>query len=81
MITKKMIHRITSLPMLAKAKITKTLSRVELEKKTFAKWDGRRMKISCVIGIELKFSVHVIAHKIYSLSRLNSVSCKADNLA
>ena len=60
-----MIHRITSLPMLTKEKITKTLSWVELEKKTLAKWDGRGMKISCVIDMKLKFGIHVIAHKIY----------------
>ena len=41
LITKKMIHSITSLPMLAKAKMTKTLSWVKLEKKTLAQWDGR----------------------------------------
>ena len=40
-ITNKMIHRITGLPMLTKAKMTKTLSQVELEKKTLAEWDGR----------------------------------------
>ena len=33
-ITKKMIHRITELPMLNKAKMTKTLSQVELAKRT-----------------------------------------------
>ena len=39
------------------------------------------MKISCVTDMELKFSIYIIAHKIYSLSRENSVSCKAVNLA
>ena len=81
MITKKMIHRITSLPMLAKAKTTKTLGQVELEKKTLAGWDGRGMKISSVTDVELKFGIHVIAHKIYSSSWLNSVSCEAVDLA
>ena len=63
---KKMIHQITRLPMLVKEKNTKTLSRVELEKKTLSKWDGRGMKISCVADMELKFGIHIIAHKIYS---------------
>ena len=67
--------------MLEKEKSTKTLSRVELEKKTLAKWDGRGMKISCVIDLELKFGIHIIAHKIYSTSKENSVSCEAVDLA
>ena len=70
LITKKMIHRITSLPMLAKEKSAKTL----------AEWDGRGMKISSV-STELKFGIHVIAHKIYSSIQLNSVSCEAVDLA
>ena len=74
LITKKMIHQITSLPMLAKAKMTKTLGWDELEKKTLAEWDGRGMKISSVTDMELKFVIHIIAHKIYSSSRLNNVS-------
>lgn len=76
-----MIHHITSLPMLTKAKTTKSIGRAELEKKTLAKWDGRGMKISSVIDAELKFVIHVIAHKIYSLSYLNSLSCKVVDLA
>ena len=52
LINKKMIHRITGLPMLAKAKSTKILSWVKLEKNTLAEWDGRGMKISCVIDME-----------------------------
>ena len=39
------------------------------------------MKISSVANIELKFGIHIIAHKIYSSSRLNSVSCEAIELA
>ena len=81
LITKKLIHRITSLPMLTRAKMTKTLSWVELEKKTLAEWDGRGMKIKIFTNMKLKFGIHVIAHKIYSLSRLNSVSCEAVDLA
>ena len=50
--------------MLAKEKSTKTLGWVELEKKTLSKWDGRGMKISCVSNLELKFGIHIIAHKI-----------------
>ena len=76
-----MIHGITSLPMLTKSKMTKTLSQVELENKTIAEWDGRGMKISNVTSMELKFNIHIIAHKIYSLSRLNSVACKEVDLA
>ncbi len=39
------------------------------------------MKINNVTDMELKFGIHVIAHKIYSLSRLNSVSCEVVDLA
>lgn len=81
LITKQMIHQFTSLLMLAKAKMTKTLGWVELEKKTLAEWDNRGMKISSILDIELKFGIHIIAHKIYSSSRLNSVSCKDVDLA
>ena len=76
-----MIHRITGLPMLSKTKMTKTLSWVELEKKTLSEWNGRGMKINYVTDMELKFGIHVIMHKIYNLSRLNRVSCKAMDLA
>ena len=67
-ISKKMIHIITGLPMLNKAKATKTLGWVELAKKTLVEWDGRGMKINGVTGMEIKFGIHVIAHKIYSYS-------------
>lgn len=66
---------------LAKAKSTKTLGRAELEKNTLAEWDDRGMKISCIADPELKFGTHVIALKIYSSSRQNSVSCEAVDLA
>ena len=79
--TKKMIHHISGLPMLPKAKTTKTLGQVELEKETLAKWDGRGMKISSVINADLKFEIHVITHKTYSMGHLNSVSCEAVDLA
>ena len=59
-----MIHKITSLLMLAKEKSTKTLGQLELEKKTIAEWDGRGMKISCVVNLELNFGIHIISHKI-----------------
>ena len=76
-----MIHRIIGLPMLAKAKMTKTIGLVELEKKNLDEWDGRGMKISIVTKMELKFYIHIIAHKIYRLSRLNNVSFEALDLA
>ena len=57
--------------MLAKAKATKTL----------VEWDGRCMKVSSVTDMELNFGIHIIAHKIYSSSWLNSVSCEAVDLA
>lgn len=53
-ITKKMIHQITGLPMLVKDKSTKTLGRVELEKKTLAEWDGRGMKINSITDSTLR---------------------------
>ena len=67
--------------MLEKTKTTKALGQVELENKTLAEWDGRGMKISSVTNMELKFDIHIIAHKIYSLSRLNNVSCEVVYLA
>ena len=72
---------ITSLHMLAKAKTTKTLCWAELERKILAEWDSRGMQISSVTNMELKFSIHIIAHKIYSSSRLNSVLCEVIDLA
>ena len=39
------------------------------------------MKISSVTNAELKFSIHAIAHKIYSSSHLNSVLCEAVDFA
>ena len=39
------------------------------------------MKISNVIDMELKFGIHVIAHKIYRSICLNNVSCEAVDLA
>ena len=81
MITNKMIHKITGLPMLSKVKTTKTLSKEELQKKTLAEWDGRALKISSVTDVELRFGIHIIAHKIYSSSRSNSVPCEVVDLA
>lgn len=81
LITKKMIHRITGLPMSDKAKSTKTLSRDELQELTLAEWDGRGLKINNVSDVELKFGIIIIAYKLYSSSRLNSVACEAVDLA
>ena len=81
MITKKMIHRITGLHMLSKAKATKTLGQDELQRQTLAEWDGRGLKINNVTDLELRFGIYIIAYKIYSSSRLNSVSCEAVDLA
>lgn len=66
--------------MLNKARTMKPLDQVELAKRTLVKWDGRGTKLSGVTNIELKFGIHVIAHKIYSSSWLNNVSCEAVNL-
>ena len=63
-IIEKMIHQIKGFPMLAKVKSTKTLGWVELEKRTLAKWDERGMKISSITDPELKYGIHIIAHKI-----------------
>ena len=67
--------------MLTKAKTTKTLGQIELEKKTLAKWDGRGMEISSTIDAELKFRIHVIDHEIYNPRWLNSLSCEAMELS
>ena len=56
LLTKKMIHRITGLPMLSKAKATKTLGRDELQRQTLAEWDGRGLKINNVIDLELRLA-------------------------
>ena len=69
-----MFHKIIKLPMLNKEKTTKTLGRVELAKITLSKWDGREIKLSSVTDMEVKFSIHVISHKIYNLIHLNNVS-------
>ena len=50
-ITKKMIHKITGLPILSKAKTTKTLPRKDLEKEILAEWDGRGSKINTAIDL------------------------------
>ena len=81
MITKKMIHKLTGLSMLSKAKTTKTLGQEELQKKTLAEWDNRGLKINNVTDIELRFGIHIIAHKIYSSSWLNKILCEAVDLA
>ena len=81
LITKKMIHKITGLPMLSKAKTTKTLGRDELQKKTLDEWDGRGLKINNVTELDLRYGIYIIAYKIYSSSRLNNVSCEAVDLA
>ena len=67
--------------MLSKAKTTKTLGQEELQKKTLDKWDGRGLKINNVTNVELRFGIHIIAHKIQSSSRLNSVPCGEVDLA
>ena len=67
--------------MLTKSKMIKTLDRGKLEKNTLAEWDSRGIKISSVFDVKLKFGIHIIAHKIYSLSRLNSVVCEVVDLA
>lgn len=81
LITKKMIHKITGLPMLSKAKATKTLGREELQKQTLAEWDGRGLKVNTISDVKLRFGIHVIAYKLYSSSRLNSVPSEAVDLA
>lgn len=80
-ITKKMIHGITGFPMLNKDKTTKTLGRVELTKRNLAEWDGRGMNLNGVIHIEIKFSIHVISHKLYSLSIQNNIPYEVVDLA
>ena len=76
-----MINKITGLPMLSKAKTTKTLGWEELQKLTLVEWDSRGLKVSTVTDAKLRFGIHVIAHKIYSSSRPNSVPCEAVDLA
>lgn len=54
---------------------------MQLEKKTLDEWDGRGVKINSVTNAKLKLGIHVIAHKIYNSSHLNSVSCEVVDLA
>ena len=44
-------------------------------------WDGRGLKLSIVADVELRFGIHVIAHKIYSSIWPNSVPYEAVDLA
>ena len=55
LIMRKMIHKITSLPLLNKVKATKTLSCEEFQKKSLAEWDDRGLKINNVSNVELRF--------------------------
>ena len=48
---------------------------------TLVEWDGRGLRINNFIDVELRFGIDIIAHKIYSLSWLNSVPCEAVDLA
>lgn len=81
LITKNMIHGFTRLLMLNKDKTTKTIGWVELTKWTLVEWDKKAMKLSGMTNMELKFGIHVISHKIYNSSQLNSVSCEVFDLA
>lgn len=76
-----MVHRIMSYPMLDRPKMTKTLARSELAKKTLAEWDDKGMKLNNVTNMETKFKFHVITHNIYNSSRLNSIPYEVVDLA
>ena len=39
------------------------------------------MKLTRVTNMEIKFSIHVIAHKIYNNNRKNNVACEVVDLA
>ena len=52
-----------------------------MQRLTQAEWDGRGLKLNTVADAELRFGIHVIAHKIYSSSCPNSVPCEAVDLA
>lgn len=67
--------------MLNKVKVSKTLGRDQLQKKTLIEWDDKGLKISNVSNMELRFGIHIITHKVYSSSRLNSVPHEALDLA
>lgn len=67
--------------MLSKAKTTKTLGQDELQKLTLAELDGRGLKLNNVLDVELRFGINIIAYKLYSSSRLNSVPYEAVDLA
>ena len=67
----------TGLLTLDRPKVTKNLPQAELTKKARAEWDGRGMKLNGVTNMEIKFSIHVIAHKMYKSSQQNSVPCEA----
>ena len=78
---KKMINRVTRFPVLDRPKTTKSLGHVELENKTSFKGDRRGMNINDITNMEIKFGIHIIAHKIYIYIRLNNFQCEAVDLA
>lgn len=67
--------------MLNKVKVTKTLGQDELQKLILAEWDGRGLKLNNVSDMEVRFGIHIIAYKLYSSRRLNSMWCEAMDLA
>ena len=66
---------------MTKAKIQKSLGQAKLEKRTLEKWNEKGTKISDITNIELQFAIHIIAHKIQTSSKLNTMLCEEVDLA
>ena len=75
--TKKIVHRVTGFQTLDRPKTLRSDKRKAIEKNTSAKWNNRGMKIDTITEPPLDFTIRVISHKFYQLSRLNGVPCIA----
>lgn len=63
--TKKIVHRVTSIPTLDQPKTLRSEKREVIEKNTGAKWNNRGMTIDTVTNPLLDFAVRIISHKFY----------------
>lgn len=76
-LTKKTIHRVTSIPTLDWPKTLCSDKKEVIERNMGARWNNRRMTIDTITEPLLDFSMRIISHKFYQSSRLNSVPCIA----
>ena len=74
-INKKIIHRVIDYPTLDQPKTLRRDSKEMIEKNTGAFWNKTCITIDTIIDPLINFSIRIISHKFYQLSRLNSVPC------